>query len=123
MANHRNQPGLKRSRPRSSWEANDEVVSSVDITLADIMTIVGDPWVDDMREVAGLPRTVPAAPPRERVLPDSTVENPTKAVWRICSANRGLDRKAQIALCVEQGINVHTARTQQSKWAIANKGL
>lgn len=113
----------KAKKPRSSWEANDVVVKSEDVTFLDIHTIKDDPWIDDVRALLGLPPTIDPGPGRERVLPDSTVDNPTKKVWEICDTMPKASRAEHIAACVAAGVNIHTARTQQSKWAKAHKGL
>lgn len=59
-------------------------------------------------------------PQAEKPLPAS-VKRPkpgtkTGLVWDICDANTNLSRKEVVELCVAQGVNIATARTQYQRW-------
>ena len=43
-----------------------------------------------------------------------------REVWDICEANKDLKRKDVINICVAQGINFYTARTQYQAWKQAS---
>jgi hypothetical protein len=117
---------LTRKRPRSSWEASgyaNEVIAREDVSLSDIYQI-DDDWTGPLRQELGLESRF-CGNVQKRVenpeRPFSTVEKPVDTVHRICNENPNLTRPQQIDLCVKAGINIHTARTQQSKWAVARK--
>ena len=56
------------------------------------------------------------ASPRER----SEVESPVKVVHRICDELGGKNRDAIIAKCLEEGVNINTAKTQFYRWRKEN---
>lgn len=105
-------------RPRRQ-EWGTEIVRVEEVSMCDVAQLRGDPWIEELRKAAGWDSDAQDRAKRieDPTRPFSKIKKPVEVVWEICSKMPTESRDVQIAACVAAGVNIHTARTQQSKWA------